>query len=448
MADISPTTWATQLATAYTQGTQTQITQQTTLATNTSKALSSLKSALSTFSSMLGSLSTKKTLQANSATVSDSTLGTATASGSAQAGSYSFFVQQLATAHQVRYAGIPSVTASGAGSLVINQAGGGSFMVDLSTADSDGDSAVSQTELARAINSAANGSVTASVVTVSGTSYLTLTAKDTGVSGAITLDTSGVTDGSLVTALSSGTELSAAQDAIFKIGNEADGITVQQASNTYSGITGLGVTFTKAMVNGDTPMSVTVATDTSAINDKVKKFVDAYNTLRTKLDELTATSIDSNARGVFASDAGVRSLKNSLNGILRKTFGGATLKELGIEADRYGKLSIDNEKLKDVLTTDPTMLDDVFGYATTATSSGVLGAMDTVLDAWTESTKGQITRRKAIVDKQQQNLQTRQTRLETQFNTMYQRYLQQFTQLQSLTSQLQNTSGLFDQAAA
>ena len=448
MADISPTTWATQLATAYTQGTQTQITQQTTLATNTSKALSTLKSALSTFSTLLGSLSTKKTMQVNSATVSDSTLGTATASGSAQAGSYSFFVQQLATAHQARYAGIPSVTASGAGSLVINQAGGSSFTVNLAGADTDGDSAVSQTELARAINSAANGAVTASVVTVSGTSYLTLTAKDTGASGAITLDTSGVSDATLATALSNGTQLSAAQDAIFKIGTEANGITVQQASNTYSGIAGLGVTFTKAMASGATPLSVTVATDTSAITEKIQKFVDAYNTLRTKLDELTATSSDSSSRGVFASDAGVRSLKSSLNNILRKTFGGATLGELGVEADRYGKLSIDSDKLKDVLAKDPTMVDDVFGYATTATSSGALGAMDTVLDSWTESTKGQIKRRQSIVEKQQENLQNRQTRLDTQYDAMYQRYLQQFTQLQSLTSQLQSSAGLFSQVSA
>lgn len=448
MADINPTTWATQLATAYTQGTQTQITQQTTLASNTSKALSTLKSALSAFNSTLGSLSTKKTMQANSATLSDSTLGTATASASAQAGAYSFFVQQLATAHQVRYSGIPSVTASGAGSLVINQAGGASFAVDLSTADSDGDSSVSQTELARAINSAANSTVSASVVTVSGTSYLTLTAKDTGASGAITLDTSGVSDGSLATALSNGTQLSAAQDAIFKIGTEASGITVQQASNTYSGITGLSVTFTKAMASGAAPLSVTVATDNSAITEKIQKFVDAYNTLRTKLDELTATSADSSARGAFSSDAGVRMLKSNLNSALRKTFGGATLMELGVEADRYGKLSLNSDKLKDVLAKDPTVVDDVFGYSTTASGTGLLGAMGTELNAWTGSTSGQITRRQSIVEKQQANLQTRQTRLDAQYDAMYQRYLQQFTQLQSLTSQLQNSSGLFSQFSA
>ncbi len=448
MADINPTTWATQLATAYTQGTQTQITQQTTLASNTSKALSTLKSALSAFNSTLGSLSTKKTMQANSATLSDSTLGTATASASAQAGAYSFFVQQLATAHQVRYAGIPSVTASGAGSLVINQAGGASFAVDLSTADSDGDSSVSQTELARAINSAANSTVSASVVTVSGTSYLTLTAKDTGASGAITLDTSGVSDGSLVTALSNGTQLTAAQDAIFKIGTEASGITVQQASNTYSGIAGLSVTFTKAMASGTAPLSVAVATDNNAITEKVQKFVDAYNTLHSKLEELTASNADSSARGVFSSDAGVRLLKSNLNSALRKTFGGATLMQLGVEADRYGKLSLDSDKLKDVLAKDPTVVDDVFGYSTTASSAGLLGAIGTELNAWTGSTSGQITRRQSIVEKQQANLQTRQTRLDAQYDAMYQRYLQQFTQLQSLTSQLQNSSGLFSQLPA
>jgi len=94
------------------------------------------------------------------------------------------------------------------------------------------------------------------------------------------------------------------------------------------------------------------------------------------------------------------------------------------------------------------VVDDVFGYSTTASSTGLLGAMGTELNAWTGSTSGQITRRQSIVEKQQANLQTRQTRLDAQYDAMYQRYLQQFTQLQSLTSQLQNSSGLFSQLPA
>jgi flagellar hook-associated protein 2 len=331
MSTIDPTTWATQLATAYTQGTQGLITQQTKAATATSTALSTLKSALSAFSSTLSGLSTKKTLLANSATVSDSTKATASATASASAGTYSFFVKQLASAHQVMYSPVPSVSASGAGTLIISQAGGSSYSVDLSGADTDGDGAVSQTELARAINSATSGKVTASVGTAGGSSSLMLTAADTGAAGAISLDTSGVGDGTLAAALSSPTELAVAQDAIFNIGTETTGITVQQASNSYSGISGLSVTFSQAMASGSSPLTVSVAADNTAVTSKVQQFVDAYNAMRDKLDSLTATSLDSSKRGAFSTDAGVRSLKNTLASVLRQSFGGATLRDLGCD---------------------------------------------------------------------------------------------------------------------
>ena len=45
----------------------------------------------------------------------------------------------------------------------------------------------------------------------------------------------------------------------------------------------------------------------------------------------------------------------------------------------------------------------------------------------------------------QKTLAQRQTRLDDQFNAAYERYLAQFSRLQSLTSQMEETSGLFGQ---
>ncbi len=100
MADFDPATMASSLATAYTQSAQDLLTAQSKAAQATSTALTKLQSALSTFTSALSSLSAKKGLTQYSATLSSS-VGTATASATATPGNYSFFVEQVATAHQV-----------------------------------------------------------------------------------------------------------------------------------------------------------------------------------------------------------------------------------------------------------------------------------------------------------------------------------------------------------
>src|SRR5208282_5872026 len=102
---INPTGTATNLATAYMQPMQTQLSNEMTTASNTASALTTLQTALSTFDSALTTLSGGGTsggsgVTAYSATFSNPAIGTATASSSATPGTYSFYVQQLATAQQ------------------------------------------------------------------------------------------------------------------------------------------------------------------------------------------------------------------------------------------------------------------------------------------------------------------------------------------------------------
>ena len=104
-----PKSTATQLATISIQDRQSQLTLQNSIAGETDKALTSLKSAMSAFENAMSAISAKKTVLATTATF-NSTVGTATASATATAGSYSFFVEKLATANQAQYSGISDVT--------------------------------------------------------------------------------------------------------------------------------------------------------------------------------------------------------------------------------------------------------------------------------------------------------------------------------------------------
>src|SRR5690606_8963510 len=231
-------------------------------------------------------LSSKKGAQAMSATFSGSG-ATATAATTAQAGTYSIFVEQVATQHQVAFEDLPAVPVSLGGPLTVNLGDGSSFSVNLSTADSDGDGTLSQAEIARAINQAAGngGKATAMIVPVGGTMQMVMSSGQSGLAGAITLDTSVLPAGALKDALSTSKELAAAQDAIVWMGEKTTGIKLQQASNTFTAIPGVTMTVTQAMASGAAPMTLTVAGDEAGTEANVRKFVDAYNTLKGVLDE-------------------------------------------------------------------------------------------------------------------------------------------------------------------
>jgi flagellar hook-associated protein 2 len=448
MATLDPVTTATQLATAYTQAAQKQLTTQTQTAQKESTALNTLRSALSAFDSTLTTLSLSKGLKQFTASFNNSGIATATTTSKAQAGSYQFHVEQLATAHQVVFEDLPAVPVAMGGPITVQLQDGSSFNVNLVAADSDSNGTISQSEIARAINQANgnSGKVVASVVSSGGQTQLLLSSGQTGAGGEITINASSLPAGALQDAFNAPRELTAAQDAVVWLGGQG-GVRMQQASNTFNSIEGVSLTFTRAMTASESPLTLTVSDDTSGTASNVESFIKAYNTLRTALDTLTKAGGENSTGGVFASDAGIRALGSKLNNLLRTEYDGISLTELGVKADRNGQLSLDKTRLEKALLADPAALDKVFGKASASAPTGLLGGLGKYLDQWTTSGSGQIAKRQNSIQILQKNLTTRQTRLDAQYDSAYQRYLKQFTQLATLQAQMEQTSGLFAQVS-
>lgn len=445
---FDPASTAASLATAYTQAAQAQLTAQTQRAQAQSTGLTKLQSALQAFDSAVSTLSGKKTMVQHAATFANASVGTATTSAKAQPGSYPLFVEQVATAHQVVFTDLPAVPVPVTGTLSITQGGVAAFDVNFATADLDNNGTLSQAEMARAINSAADnkGKVTASVMTVGSTTQLVLSSAATGASGAIGIDASTISDAALKAKLGAGTTLVEAKDAIVWLGAKDTGVKLQQASNTFTAIEGVSMTFTQAMAAGSAPTTLTVAGDSAGTATNVQNFVDAFNTLKSTLDTLTSAGrvSDGVAAGTFASDASIRALRTRLNDMVRQQVGGVRLADFGVAADRNGKLTLDKTKLQTKLDAAPDSLNTLFGSASSTASSGLLGAMDKYMDVWLNSVDGQIKRRQESVQSVQKAATERQTRLDNQYDNAYQRYLKQFTVLQNLQAQMAETSSMFD----
>lgn len=450
-ATYDPASTATSLAQAYTADRQAMLTKQTTMATKTASALTTLSSAMVTFQATLSALaSVTKSVQTQSATFS-SNVGTATASPNAQAGNYSFYVEQLATAGQVAYNGLSDTTAAGSGSLNVVLANGSNFNVDLANADTNMDGTLTAKEIAAAVNIAAgnNSTVTASTLTVGGTSTLVLTSNNTGAGGAVTLDTSGVTNAALKTALddpANQSQVVTAQDAIVWIGAKNTGTKLQQASNTFTNVADVSMTFTRAQSATENPVTLTVGTDSSGTASNVQSFVDAYNKLAGVLNaQLSVGDPKANTvAGPFADDSGLTAMRTRLIGALRDKVGGVSLTTFGITAERDGTLSLDTGRLNKAIAANPNTLNNVFGSANLAAPSGVLGDMNKMLNQWTNSASGQLAARQTSNTKLQSSLVTRQATLDDQYNNAYKRYLAQFSALQTLQSQMSSNTSLFN----
>jgi len=173
--------------------------------------------------------------------------------------------------------------------------------------------------------------------------------------------------------------------------------------------------------------------------------VDAYNALKKTLDGLVASAnADSGAAaGAFASDAGVLALQARLVGLLRPANGATTLASFGIAAQRDGTLALDTTRLSKQLAVQPDGLDRLLGSTSPGGTAGIATALDTYLDQWS-GMGGQLKQRTDANNKQQSDLTKRQTDLDTKYNAAYDRYLKQFTDLQTLQSTMNSNVSLFD----
>lgn len=402
-------------------------------------AITSLESALKTFSSSIKSLKgTDKSVLTNTATFSSEGFATSQVGTTAIAGNYQFFVEQLASSHQVAIEGLSDTDVDTSGSLTIGQ-GSKSFTVDLSSIDSDGNGSNSLAEVAAAINAASdNTGVKATLVRSNGTVSLVLASEKPGLENAISLSTTGIGGGALDTAIGSARELSAAKDARVRLGGETGMLLTNSSNNFDNIIDGVSLTFNKAHQAGEQPLSVTVGRDDKATKDNVQSFINAINTLLGTFDSLTASGGESSSRGVLAGDASIRSVESTLNKLLRTSFGGSTLIDFGIAADRNGKLTIDTARFDKAIAANPEGLDKLFN-----TKDALLDSIDKSLAVYTSGTTNLMKARKESLNSMLRRVDDQFDGIQKQYDNYYARYLKQYTSMMQTMSAMEQTFGMF-----
>src|SRR6202789_2740406 len=273
-----------ELTTAFGAAQTSQLTnEQNSLNTQVS-AFGTFSSALSTLQSTLSTLESPDTLAGFDATVSDTSIASASTSSGAAAGQYQLEVQNLATSATLTSQPVPSSTSVvGTGTLSIS-VGGASTSIDITSADD------TLSGIANAINSAANNpGVTASIISTTSGARLVLAGTATGADNSITVTETDGGNGlsSLVYDPAGGvtnlTQTQAAQDANYSINGFGATSSSNVVSNAISGVT-LNLQQASA---ANTPTTLTVSPDNSAAQTSIGTFVTALNGVLSSIQSLT-----------------------------------------------------------------------------------------------------------------------------------------------------------------
>jgi flagellar hook-associated protein 2 len=342
-------------------------------------AFGQVKSALATFQTAVQSLSNPAKFKVFAATVSDSSVLSATINSSASPASYQIETTQLAQQHKISSGAFASMNdVVGTGDLTLQF---GTYDGTAGTFTPNGSKAAATINISASNNTltgvrdainAANAGVSASIINDGSGYRLVITSKDSGAANSIKITAAdgdgNNTDASGLSALAydptatSGSgknlaQVAEARNALFTI----DGIAISKASNTVTDAI-QGVTLKLTQKNVGQPVTVDIAQDTKSISDAVQGFVKVYNDARKVLKDLSAYDAQAQKASVLTGDSTVRSIGSQLKSFLTGSVGStlSTLSTIGVSFQQDGTLAVDSTKLQNALDTNFSAIAPLF----------------------------------------------------------------------------------------
>jgi flagellar hook-associated protein 2 len=265
-----------------------------------------------------------------------------------------------------------------------------------------------------------------------------LSSTETGVENTINVSATGTNAAWFEDAFTNSTDISTPQDAVIWLGGQG-GLKLESSSNTFTGvIDGVDITVSKAQTAGEQPLTLNIGPDQEATKEQVNAFIDAYNTLMSTMDEYTSIGGEDKARGVLASDPTLRSIESQLTSIVRGEYNGMRLSQVGIEIDRSGKMTLDASKFEEAQKNNSAALEAMFNG-----DGNLLDSIDTMVDPFLKSTTGLFKTRKDSLQQNISRIDDKQATLDRKYDMAYNRYLKQFTQMNTLMTQMNQTMGMF-----
>lgn len=428
-------------------------------------ALGSLKSTLASLQTTATALkpSTNQTavekFATYSASMSDTSVASASAAKGAVVGTYSLEVSSLAKAQRLVSpasaftSATTALDASGTlkiefGTFVNNTAPDPDTYTADATRELDVDIAAGATlnDIRDAIN-AKNGGVTATIVTGTNGPQLILSSTKTGTDSVMRLSGLTGTDAAnfdfdpVTPASGAMSETASGGQAASNAAFTLNGIAATSSSNTVTGVLD-GVTLTLSKENVGTPATLTVSQNTTAsLTSSLNAFVKAYNEANSTMSALGTYNASTKVAGALQGDSSLRTSQSQLRNVLFSTVAGGSsayqhLSDIGISVGKDGALALDTTKLNKAISADYAGVANLVakaGEAYETTLEGIVGTTGTLVTA-TNSTTSMIK----VLTSRASTLSDRLTRIEAN-------YRKQFAALDTLVASMNDTSSYLTQ---
>ena len=201
---------------------------------------------------------------------------------------------------------------------------------------------------------------------------------------------------------------------------------------------------------------LTITRDNSQLKTNLREIVSSYNDLEDLIDELNTDEAVEAGLSLAGEGSLLRSVQSRIYNALTASSSSASgtvdaVRDLGISVDRYGKLQFDEAKYDSLITTN---WDDVVTMLTADTTNqnlhsetpkGLSQDVATIINGLSASAEdgdvsnGLIANRIQTLSKSEESYQNELTKLEVRMTALYQRYLTEFTLMETLMSSLNNT---------
>ncbi|KKL01566.1 flagellar cap protein [Rheinheimera mesophila] len=430
-----------------------------------------LKSALTKFKDTLTALGDDK-LRARTTSIKQptdtKTYLEATSSSTAAPGNFDIKVKSLATGSRIESA---NNAYSSSSAVVSTTAGKLTFEADGKTFDVNVKANMTLDEFRKAVNNASgNFGVSANIINAgSGVgTKLVLTSSVTGDGNELKITGDNAALDSLTTqAFGSTDPVSGGLDVAVEAGDAEvviDGISVFSKNNTFKN----AIQDTELTVSAVTPdgnnATLTIETDKKAAEEKIKAFMDAYNSLLTEVNTLTKNrTLGEDGKtvlsegGALSSDPMVRSIMSQVTKTLGSAFssGGAELNNLyalGITFNDQGKMEISStrlygadsgrERFDEALENNYDKIADLFGG-----TGGITKEMDKIISQFTDRDGLLVNKETSLKDQLKKNTKDREA-FERYIVSYEETLRQRYGALDSTLGQLQSTSSYLVQQLA
>jgi flagellar hook-associated protein 2 len=244
------------------------------------------------------------------------------------------------------------------------------------------------------------------------------------------------------------TQTQAPQDALLAV----DGVSgIASPSNTVSNVLeGVTLTLQDAPVAPDNTTTLTVSRNTSVIQDKLGKFVDAYNKVMDFFKKEQQFDVGTGTAGTLLGDSTANLVRRQLESVIFTRMAGLpddihTLAEVGISKNAEGHIELDAGKLESALAANP---DGVVQFFTRDTGKGFAKRLDDMLDSFLSGTRGILKARQDGISANIKRLQEEVVRREDRISMTEERLRAQFQALETTLSHFQSTEAFLNQQLA